>query len=546
MKKLILICAMGSSIAFGQNFEWAKNIGSSGDDRGNVIKTDVSGNIIVAGAFSGTADFDTGSGTTTLTSVGDLDLFVAKYDAAGDLLWVEGDGAIYDDFVVDMVVDNSGNIYITGYGELNTAGSQRAMYVVKLDANGSEVWSNTFTSTSSNIGGYALSLDAIGNVFVGGNFNGTVDFDPSSGTYDLTTTGIVSLTDAYILKLDNGGNLSWVQQFACSAANANILSMTIDGSGNVYTTGQYWNSLDCDPGAGTAILGHSGNGDMFISKLDVNGAYVWAKKMGASESEYGLSIAVDASENVYTTGYFAGTVDFDPGSGTEELTSLGERDAFVLKLDMAGDYVWVKSMGSTSANDVGSELVVDGSGNVYTMGYFEGNVDFDPGVGVTNNSSAGAKDAFLQKLNSDGEFVWAHQFGSTGDDQGVSLTLDASDNIFIAGHFYETVDFDFSAGDNELTSNGDRDLFFAKWSQPIIGIGEQTNTDFVNVYPNPSTGVFHFTEKLIKVSVYNLNGKLIKTFSQTNSIDLSQLDKGMYVVEMKSDKSTKTDRLIIK
>ena len=128
--------------------------------------------------------------------------------------------------------------------------------------------------------------------------------------------------------------------------------------------------------------------------------FLWAKSMGGTLTEIGLGNAVDGSGNVYTTGYFEGTADFDPGAGTANLTSAGSSDIFVSKLDANGNFLWAKSMGGT-ASDIGYSIAVDGSDNVYTTGYFGGTVDFDPGAGTASLTSAGGLDIFVSKLGQD-------------------------------------------------------------------------------------------------------------------------------------------------
>lgn len=541
MKKLLLSITVVCCSYFyssAQNFEWAKNIGDSGDDRGNVIKPDASGNIFVAGAFNGTVDFDPGSGTYNLTSAGDLDIYVAKYDASGNFLWAQRDGNIYDDFVLDMDVDASGNVYITGYGELNTTGSQRAMFVGKIDASGITQWAHTFIPTANySIGGYALTVDATGNVFVGGNFTDSVDFDLGPAiNYLIASSGS---SDAFILKLNTSGNFQWVKQFKCLGGNASVDYLSLDATGNVYSTGNFWNSgIDCDPGPGSAVLSNNGLGDIFISKLDANGDYVWAKRMGSSGFDYGLSIVVDANGNVYSTGYFEGTVDFDPGSGTQNLTSLGSRDVFISKLDANGDYVWAKGMGSSTANDIGNGIDVDASGNIYTIGYFEGTVDFDPGTGTVNKTSAGDKDIFVQKLDNNGDFVWVNSIGSSAEDQGVSIALGASNNIYLAGHFNGTSDFDFSSGTSNLTSAGSKDVYFTKWSQSSVGIGEDLFSESAQLYPNPTTSqltIANIQSQVVSVRILDVTGKVVKVEKpNSNTINVSNLINGVYFIQVQT------------
>ena len=138
---------------------------------------------------------------------------------------------------------------------------------------------------------------------------------------------------------------------------------------------------------------------------------VWARQVGSPSGATGFGVAVDGSGNVYTTGSFGGTADFDPGVGVFNLTSAGDQDIFVLKLDSAGNFVWVRQMGGTARLKSGKGVAVDDSGNVYAMGYFEGAVDFAPGPSVFTLTSVGAQDIFVSKLDSAGIFVWAQQLG---------------------------------------------------------------------------------------------------------------------------------------
>lgn len=188
---------------------------------------------------------------------------------------------------------------------------------------------------------------------------------------------------------------------------------------------------------------------------------MWAVGFGGIGGDYGRAIAVDASENVYITGSFQVTVDFDPGSGVSNLTSAGNDDVFVSKLDSSGSFVWAKRSGGTSG-DVPQSIAVDGSGNVHTTGYFNGSGDFDPGAGTTTLTSAGSDDAFVSKLNSSGDLVWAIRLGGADSDGGQSIEVDGSGNVRIVGYFSGSADFDPGAGSNNLTAAGQTDVFVLK------------------------------------------------------------------------------------
>jgi hypothetical protein len=138
------------------------------------------------------------------------------------------------------------------------------------------------------------------------------------------------------------------------------------------------------------------------------GDFVWAKRMGGTNRDIGYSITTDASGGVYTTGVFEGTVDFDPGEGTFNLTSVGSTDIFVSKLDSNGNFIWAKRLGGTGL-DAGNDIALDTSGNIYTTGFFHGTADFDPGAGIFNLTSVvdyyPYSDIFVSKLDNNGNFV---------------------------------------------------------------------------------------------------------------------------------------------
>jgi hypothetical protein len=207
-----------------------------------------------------------------------------------------------------------------------------------------------------------------------------------------------------------------------------------------------------------------------LTALAGDGDFVWAKQMGGTDYDVGQGIAVDMAGNVYTTGYFQGTADFDPGPGSFNLTSTGNEDIFVSKLDSAGNLVWAKQMGGTSG-DAGQDIAVDAAGNVYTTGFFYSTVDFDPGPGTFNLTSTGDTDIFVSKLDSAGNFVWAKQMGGTDPDAGYDIAVDAAGNVYTTGYFWGTADFDPGPGSFNLTSAGFSDIFVSKLSGPPTPVG---------------------------------------------------------------------------
>ena len=318
--------------------------------------------------------------------------------------------------------------------------------------------------------GFSITTDALGNVYTCGRFTGTADFDPGAGIFNLTAIGEV---DIFISKLDSAGNFIWARAMSGVGYEAAI-SIAVDASGNVFTTGGFQSTVDFDPGPGIFNLtapGPVGTYDIFISKLDSAGNFVWAKRIGSIDNDSGNSIALDDSANVYTTGYFNITVDFDPGPGVFNLTSPGYDDIFVSKLDSSGNFVWAKRIGGSGYSyQVGLSITIDrtGSGDVYTTGYFQNTVDFDPGPGVFNLTadttiSTYNNDIFISRLDASGNFVWAKRMGGPGVDAGRSIALDTSGNVYIAGQFSGTSDFNpDTAVTYYLNSAGLYDIFISK------------------------------------------------------------------------------------
>jgi hypothetical protein len=457
------------------NFTWAKQIGGIANDNPWIMTVDASGSVYTTGYFQGTVDFDPGPGIYSLTSVGgSWDIFVSKLDASGNFSWAQQFGGASNNQGRSIAVDPFGNIYTTGafvgtvdfdpgvgiHNLISSGGSD--IFVSKLDASGNFVWAKQMGGLSSE-DGFSIAVDIFGNLFTGGRFTGTADFDPGAGIYNLASTGS---SDIFISKLDTSGNFIWAKQMGGATTDI-ARSIDVDVSGNVYAIGAFNDTADFDPGLGIYTLIPVFNDDIFVLKLDSSGNFVWAKQMGGMYFDSGISIAVDVPGNIYTTGYFGGTGDFDPGIGTYNLTTMGSDDIFVSKLDSVGNFAWAKNMGGSSS-DVGWSIDVDLLGRVYTTGAFNLTADLDPGVGTYNLISAGGTDIFVSCLDMGGNFVWAEQMGGPDNEIGYSVDVDILGNIYAAGHFGLTADFDPGPGTYNLSSAGGMDIFVSKFCTSVL------------------------------------------------------------------------------
>jgi len=259
-------------------------------------------------------------------------------------------------------------------------------------------------------------------------------------------------------------NFEWSRQMGGESYDY-AASVAVDNLGNVYTAGTFHGTADFDPGPAVFSLTPFGKEDVFISKLDSLGNFVWAKQLGGISYEFLGGLALDNEGNVYTTGGFTNTADFDPGAGTYNLStaSSGEKDIFISKIDVDGNFMWAKRIGDDN-NDNGYAIALDQAGNVYTTGVFIQTADFDPGAGefILTSPDGENGDAFVLKLTSTGDFVWAKQLGGGSYDYSVSIKVDKTNNVYSAGYFMGTVDFDPGPAQINKASKGMTDAYILK------------------------------------------------------------------------------------
>lgn len=452
---------------------WARQIGSYWDDSGLSLAIDASENIITTGDFVGNVDFDPGPGNFNLnTGVFTHNVFISKLNSNGNFVFAKhlpGD----DSYVKEMTLDNSGSIIITGYFQNMTdfdpdisvynltSSGFNDIFIAKYNTNGFLVWAKKIGGSNLDIS-YSVKSDAAGNIYTIGIFEDTVDFDPGVSVDNIISAGN---SDIFITKLDVSGNYVWTYKIGGVSSDEGR-SIYLDGFGNIYATGRFGGSIDFDAGIGIFNL-TAANYDVFILKLDTSGSFVFAKSMegGASSFATGGSIAVDQSGNIYASGGFTKTYDFDPGPGVFNLNALYTSFVFNLKLDISGNFLWAYSIGESSAASLIS-MTADPAGNVYATGYFYGNVDFDSGPGVFNLSTDPSDtygDVFVAKYNSTGNLLWAKKMGGTGYDVATSIAVDATGNVYTVGSYQGTADFNpGSATYNLVASTPGREIFVSK------------------------------------------------------------------------------------
>ncbi len=565
MKKILLTICCCAALALNAQtptFDWAINLGGINYDRGFEIGTDAAGDVYVAGIISGTGDFDPGSGVVNLVSNGNDDMFIAKYTAAGSLVWAYNIGGTGNEAVTAMAIDSSGSCYITGRfaGTVDfdpgagtstiTSSGPFDVYIVKLNTSGNLLWAKNFGGT---FGTFVndISIDASGSVYTIGTFQTTTDFDPSAAVYNLVSAGGQA---PYMAKLDASGNFVWALNTGFS-----ISALNIDINNALYLTGIFNDTtdFDIDP-TQTANLISLGGSDIYIAKFDTDANFVWVKSVGGTDNESPSAINTDAVGNIIISGTFVGTADFDPGAGIANLTAVGTgsnlSDMFFLKLDDAANYVWAKRIGGNSI-DFPTDIDTDNAGNVYFCGQFKSSVvDFDPDPTVTFNLNGtfSSYDAFVLILSTTGNFIYAYEIGgpSNGDDEAGGIFVNPSGSFYVTGSFYGPIDFDPGTGTNTLSGNGNTDAYVQKMNITSVGLADLTDENSFILYPNPASTKCIVQSSRIKVGdvirIFDVMGKEILTLNNVEQeIDLSNFQNGIYFVTILSGNLTASQKLII-
>jgi hypothetical protein len=381
------------------NVLWAKSAGGIAwwtDDCGISVAVDASGNSYITGAFnSPTITF--GSYTLTNTDSAALmwNVFLTKYDADGNVLWAKSAGGpawqLEDcDEGTSVVVDASGNVFLTGYFESQTIifgpdtltnAGYSVIFLVKYDANGNVLWAKSSGETDN---GFAISLagDAFGNTYVTGEFIGPIITFGSD-----TLINPSNERNVFLVKYDTGRSVLWAKNTGGTSDNL-ASSVAVDTSGNAYLTGCFKGSTIT---FGSDTLTNDGLFDIFLAKYDAGGNVLWAKSAGGTSNDFGNSVSVDAFGDAYLTGQFSSSaITF----GNYTLTNAGGGDIFLAIYNNNGNVLWATSAGGTSDED-GQSVAVDASGDAFVAGWFGSHkITF----GSDTLTNVGNNDIFLAKL----------------------------------------------------------------------------------------------------------------------------------------------------
>ena len=589
MKKVLLFLSLiyfDFSFSLFQGFaqvpswQWAKCSSVSGTgSQASAVAVDASGNAYMAGQFGTTVSF----ATDTLSSPESPSyLFLTKYNSRGNVLWAKkiiGTGSYNPVWAYTVAVDSSGNVYISGYFATpsitfetitltNTGDAGHSdIFLAKYDNNGNLLWAKSVGGALT-AGNYlddeatSMALDNSGNIYLSGYFNS------QSITFGLTTLVNNHIfgyyySDIFLAKYDSNGNVLWASS-AGGTSNDRVTSVAVDANNNAYLTGWY-TSDTLIFGIDTLYATVGGTSDMFLAKYNANGNPVWAKSAGCeggSEVYPYIGISSDTSSqnnkkktliekpvSIYVAGYFYSRNIIFGSDTLKNNNTDNSMDIFLVKYDSKGNVQWTKDAGGSS-NDVVNGIAVDTLGNAYLTGYFQSSKITIGDTTLLNSFYNGTDvDLFIVKFNHNGNVVWAKSAGGSSSDKGSSVAVNNSGVVYLAGWFKSPT---LSLADTTLTSTVDGSYFLTKIKDTVLvltGIAEPVNIKSeINIYPNPGKDNIIVEPAPIGIlSLVNITGQEMKRQIITSNkiqINISDLPGGIYFVNVQTNNGLIVKKII--
>ncbi|MCF8234838.1 MAG: T9SS type A sorting domain-containing protein [Bacteroidales bacterium] len=526
-----------------QDFQWAESAGGHGSDQAYAMVTDISGNSYVTGWFSDTADF----GGIELVSDSLKDIFLAKYDSLGSLLWVKHAPGKGSNTAAGIAMDADGNVFITGWFEEIVSFDDIQlechglcdMFVAKYDPEGNAIWAKK-AAGEHDIYGNRITVNAEGDVIVSGSFRGEVEFMEEHSFASLGDR------DIFIALYHNNGAFSWAKHFG-GMGEDRAYGIETDGSGNIVFTG-FFNGI-CH--FGEFELYSPAITSVYLAKMDASGDIQWISPAfgGANDFARAFGIGIDDHENIYTAGFFSGHLNLDYQDVLHASGGQFDFDVYIASYHPNGLLRWANKAGGAHM-DQGRDLFVDGEGNSYLTGFFNGSAGF----GDLEMESLGMADVFVASYDANGGISWAKSAGGAENDYGYSLGLDQNNNVYLCGIFTEEALF----GQHSIDGWAGHDIFVAKISGTGSGIMYGNFIHKISLYPNPagkqfSLNIERVNDEQLKVLITDVSGRIIEKRHAGNSLSIKGIifntagyENGTYLVNVYSEKGMYSEKIIIK
>lgn len=580
--------------ASGQ-FQWAKSIGGLSVDAVGGIAIGLGGSIIVYGTFEGSIDLDPSSGTDLRMSNGSSDIFICGLTSSGDLSWGGNFGGGSYDFANAIAMDSQNNIYITGSfqgttdldpgasSNIFTSAGSSDIFLSKFSETGYYLWTDVLGGTGSDAGN-ALTVLGNGNVLLGGKYSGVADFDPSGGTFNLTA---YQGEDGFVAEYMPSGGM--VNAWSLEGLNdQSVRALATDDLGNIYLLGQLSGEMDLDPGPGSFALQNLNGQDIFFAKWSGMGELRWGHGYFGGYADFARSLAVNSATNeMYLCGNFTGTVDFDFGPSTYNLTADANGDGFLMKMQCPAENTVLNVGACGDSYQLNNETYTT-SGTYQQILTSVGGCDSILTLNLTFQNSSSTQVLTVcdpTYPSPSGNYFWSTTGiyydtipNALGCDSVITFDLtfvqvDASVNITGSGlvanatgasfqwidcnsgqpipgatsaTYVPTYNGDFAV---EVTINGCTETSPCTTINNV-GLGENDPVQ-VFLYPNPATSQLHIlcTAGMEALGLYDLSGKLCVSFTMASAtsytLQTEGLDTGTYVLEVQSPGRTERMRVVI-
>lgn len=522
----------------------------TGFNAGKSVCTDTEGNVIVSGYFRSTSvTFGSITLTNVDPSGNTEDAFTVKYDPGGNVLWAKSAGGTGREWINSVCADADGNIFITGWFEgpsfiidadtLVTSG-WADVFIAKYDPNGNVLWSRSATGAGYEES-FGICTDADGNTYITGNFvSSTIAF----GSHILVNSAPPMTCDLFVVKFDTAGNVLWARRGDGPGDNLSQ-SISADSWGNVFIAGGYYGTM----AFGSSLLLYNNNQSVyspnaFIAKYDTNGNILWAKSAGQPDyADQSYSVSTDGSGSAYITGFFyTPSISFDSVS----LSNAGYADIFIAKYDSIGNVVWAKRAGGPS-DETGYAVAADSAGTVFITGQFsEPACTF--GALVVTTPVNGYIPLFLVKYDGNGNAICGSALESAGNQKNGIIAGDTG-TVFLCGAF-GAPQLTLGSTVLTLTGSSSAFAAKYSCEDEVSSLSEWNSEEAVTVFPNPTSGkiFLHSTHSAGTVLVTNALGEIVYSSVIENpslAIDLSNQAEGIYFYEIIGENSRSGGKIIV-
>ncbi|MCI5059274.1 MAG: T9SS type A sorting domain-containing protein [Flavobacteriales bacterium] len=482
-------------------------------------------------------------------SSGKYDIIINKYDSLGNVIWSKDIGGNRSDHGVAMCLDDQGYCYLTGnfrsdsitFGNIKLYNSfgldKNDMYIVKFDPSGNVVWAKA-AGGSWDDGGQAITIDNNANIYIAGYFRST------SVIFGNDTLFRTDSYDGFIAKYDSAGNYIKSRSFG-GLGDEFMTSINLVKNGGIVVSGYFSDGLNVDSISAISNGGY----DIFAIKLDSSFNAVWTNSFGGTDDDYCYSTDVDSSGNIFQVGYYrSDTIS----KLNHTITNEGDLDIILDKLDKNGNIIWLKSIGGPE-NDLGNAICLDTIyGGFYITGSFNSSSISFGNYTLGNVSTLSSSDIFVSRFDSSGNANWAKHAGGSSSDFCWAMALNNRGQIHVAGATSSSPCYFDNVTINNFSSN---DMFIAKLDYHFLVTAQNENIEKQIAFgPNPIFSNQDLTIRLSdpiengSISIYDLNGNLVKLNRGLTGKNLNfkcDIAPGAYLLHLQSQHQYISKKIII-